>query len=295
MDSSVLNMAYMEPQEEVVVDEAMALPFESVEPAESLIERVHVELDRHYMDRRPLWGKPRLVSKGWTPSMLGEPNDRKLVAQMLGFRGDVFPRILKLIFEMGDDIEARWIKRFQALNMYVSSGKFIPGNVVDGLKFSGKYDIIIRDPKNPVTQYVVEIKSISPNGFRQLPYPSHKPDSNYDELIGTKGEIGMRVRKYMHQLQTYLYGMNMDDGVLLFDNKGTQEYHLYHIRKNDDHIAAMRERLLRLQTDFWGKNLIPPWNGGKEKSFFATYKPTEAVPLIEMIAEYKEEGATNVS
>ena len=56
--------------------------------------------------------------------------------------------------------------------------------------------------------------------------------------------------------------MNMQEGILLFDNKGTQEFSDFLIERNDDAIDKIYERLARLQENYWSKNLLPPWGGG---------------------------------
>ena len=247
---------------------------------ESIAEHLRKAIDGKYHDTRPLWGAPRLVSKGWTPSSIGEPNDRLLAAGLLGYRGDEISQRLYFIFEAGNDIESRWIKRFQSINWYESSGGWVPRTPLDGLTYSGKVDIIIRDPKTG-TRFIVEVKSISPEGFRALPPVSVDPEVNIESLLTTTGITGDRVRKYIIQLQLYLHTMKVDDGILLFDNKGNQDYAAFHICCNDSVMNNVTERLTKIQTEYWSKNLLPPWNGGSTRHFLAKYKPTEAITLEE--------------
>ena len=244
---------------------------------------IELELRKHYVDNRSIWGDPRPVEKGWTPSSLGEPNDRMLVAAQLGFRGDPIPEKLRRIFDAGNDIEARWLKRFKDLGVWVSDADWLPDAKPGELVLRGRIDIIVRHAFERDRKYIVEVKSINPNGFSNLPRPSRDPAENFQALMNVKGDVGARLHKYMHQLQAYLARMGIPEGILLFDNKGTQDFHDFYIVLEPGFIDPVFERLQRLQDDYWSKGLLPPWGGGsRSKAILATYRPTEAVPYEEV-------------
>ena len=250
---------------------------------------LELALREFYVDKRPLWGVPRMVIKGWTPSSLGEPNDRLLISTLLGYRGEAISEKLQRIFDAGNDIEERWHKRFTDLGILKSKSIWIPKKPEHPVKFSGKIDAIITHKYEKNRDFLVEIKSISPEGFRALPSVSMSPETNFVQLLEVKNITGTRIRKYMQQLQVYLYTMNMEEGILLFDNKGNQDFHTYSILRNDDFIQGIFDRLIRLQ-EYWKEGILPPWNGGKSKELLGNYKPDEDVPVDEMRDQYHTKG-----
>ena len=252
---------------------------------------IELGLRKRYVDDRPTWGIPRLIEKGWTPSGLGEPNDRLLMAGVYGYRGDPISERLQRIFHAGNDIEDRWIQRFKDMGAYISNGDWVPENKEGEIVLRGKVDIIVEHLFEPGRKFIVEVKSISPTGYKSLPRPSHNAAMNFENLSNVKGDVGQRVKKYLQQLQAYLSRMEYEEGILLFDNKGTQEFSDFLIRRDEQFIGEVFDRLARLQEEYWVKNLLPPWNGGnRSKSIMATYKPTESIPIEEMKALYDHEG-----
>ena len=257
---------------------------------------LQVEMKNHYTDRRPVWGEARPVAKGWTPSSVGYTNDRLVVAGLLGYRGEVISQKLQRIFDAGNDIEDRWIKRFKALGVYIDNNVWIPRTGVEGLEFSGKMDALVRHPYEAGRRFVVEIKSISPIGFEQLPRVSMSSDVNYANLQAMRGDVGDRMRRYLLQLQLYLVCTGDREGLLLMDNKGNQDFRDYYIESKPDVIATLRERLLMLQEEYWAKELIPPWLGSsRSKDIMATYRSGEVVSLAEMreVVETHGDGSDN--
>ena len=251
---------------------------------------IQVEMRQCYEDKRPLWSEPRPVSKGWRPSGLAEPNDRLLVAGQLGYRGDLISERLQRIFDAGNDIEDRWVKRFGEMGVLVDHNVWIPRNTIPGLVVSGKIDIIVKHPYEDGRKFVVEVKSISPEGFGQLPKSSVNGDVNYANLLSIRGNIGERLRKYLIQLQLYLISTKCDEGILLMDNKGNQDYRDYYITARPEDLVPVEQRLMWLEKEYWSKHLLPPWAGSsRAKHIMATYKPKEVVPLAEMKEAMGEE------
>ena len=71
----------------------------------------------------------------------------------------------------------------------------------------GKIDGILRDGKN---KYPFEIKTMNPNVFNSV---SSLDDFNKKEYL----------RKYIRQIQLYLYGNNLDEGMFILDNLAGQQ------------------------------------------------------------------------
>ena len=241
-------------------------------------------LAKTYQDKRPLWGEPRPFKKGWTPSSIGEPNDRMLVAGLLGYRGDAISHRLQLIFDAGNRVEEAWVKRFWDMGVYADSDVWIPdnGRVPSDLIIRGKADVIIKPP-NSTDFHVVEVKSIAPFLYKQLPKNEPKGSRLFNSLMQVKGQVGERLAKYMAQLQLYLHCFDMKTGILLFDNKGTQEFISYHIEYNEEFVQGIFDRMRYLQQQAWEKGLLPPWSGGKSASVFAIHKPEKFVPVQEFM------------
>ena len=236
------------------------------------------------MDTTPLWDVPRPISKGWRPSDIGESNDRILVAKMLGYRDLFVTEKLQRIFDAGNDIEARWVQRFKDIGAYIDNDVWLPWEQPGQIKLRGKVDILV---ENGDAKYIVEIKSIAPEGYRKLPKVG-TAEANFENLMGIKGSIGDRVRKYMHQLQAYLFTMQQYRGILLFEDKGHQEFKDYEIALNQDFVDSLYNRLKYLQDEFWEKRVIPPWNGDEPKTKFGRYKTNESVSLEEFRGEIVE-------
>ena len=261
------------------------------EPKLVMDDWLDLALKNYYVDRRPLWGKPRPVEKGWTPSALGEPNDRLLVAGLLGYRGDPITEKLQRIFRMGNAVEDMWRERYEALGILESANKWLPKVKGMPLTISGKYDMVIRHMYEPTRRFVVEVKSMAPEIYYMFPQPSMDPDKNYSDLTNLSGQAGDRARKYLAQLQVYLHVLGMAEGILLIEDKGHQTYKNYFVTHNPQFIDGLFEKLAGIQTEYWAKGLLPPWNGGKSnRSFFAQYKPDEVIPIEEFKQAYPQEG-----
>ena len=249
---------------------------------------IEQSLARHYVDDRPLWGEPRPLSKGWTPSGLGEPNDRLLVASQLGYRGDLVTEKMRRVFDAGNDIEDRWVKRFKAMGLLRSHGEWLPAGPSDGLVIRGKLDLVVVNPSSRELE-IIEVKSISPTGFNSLPAAQVSGARNSELLWNVSGGLRGRLRKYLLQLWVYMDRMGLSKGHLLFDNKGTQEFRDFNVEVDSVQLSRVYSRLRDLQDEYWAKELLPPWNGGRGKSLMATYRPNEAVPLSEIKGLYVQE------
>ena len=166
----------------LVLPKKYAKKEQAVVPQREMASWIGLALQQHYMESRPLWMTPRAVEKGWTPSSLGEPNDRLMVAALLGYRDLYITEKLRRIFDAGNDIEARWGTRFKDIGVledYSDSQKWLPNNMGSPLKFSGKWDLLVRHKFETDRRFLVEVKSISPEGFMSLPMVSMNPQTNF--------------------------------------------------------------------------------------------------------------------
>ncbi len=107
---------------------------------------------------------------------------------------DLEPRILRL-FDHGHYIHQLIVKALSGQNVLRGDEVNIPANNL----VSGRADALIQVEGR---DYVVDIKSISSNGFRVLNKPSEE---------------------YIYQLQLYLHFFQISQGILLYVNKDTQD------------------------------------------------------------------------
>ena len=238
-------------------------------------------LDDMHADRRPLWGEPR--AGAWHPSALGEPCDRLLVLSMLGYRGEAILPKLQRIFDAGNDIEARWLNRFTELGILLGSQVPVKRDIPPMI--SGKADALITHPYEMTRRLVVEIKSINSNGFRQLPPVSLDHEVNYHNLMALPTYIGNRIRKYMYQLQVYLVeGCGQaTEGLLLFDNKDTQDFAEYSLLPNPELIAEKYANLIKLD-GYRAMLTVPPCTcvSRDRGNVVCGYREAEVLPLTEV-------------
>ena len=253
---------------------------------------IDLALEEHIrgQNAEPMWGEPRPLSKGWTPSSIGEPNDRAIVAKCLGYNDEPIGKQLQLIFDTGNDIEARWVRRFKEMGVLAGNDIWLPGARRSGLMFRGKVDMIVRHKYEPDRKILIEMKSIAVGLFNDLPPISRDPVANYDSLMLLRGYLGDRIRKYMAQLQVYLYEMNMDEGLMFFESKDNQRQAKYPIVQMPHMLDEVFERLKMLQDEYWSRGLLPPWKGSdSNKSLLKVYRTDEVVPIDEMKAQFDPE------
>ncbi len=234
-----------------------------------------IAIEQKYADHRPLWGDERPIEKGWTPSSMGAECDRETVLKTLGYRGEEISTHLRRIFDAGNDIEARWIKRFQELGVYVDHNVHISRKEPPIL--SGYIDVTVRHPFEPGHLITVEIKSINSNGFRMLPAVTMDPEENFEALQKLPGKVGARIRGYMVQLQSYLMEGGNPEGLLLFDCKDNQSFAEYYIVLNEPFIQGHYDRLNRLN-EYRERRAIPPCTCGG-KGDFCKHRPDEDIDI----------------
>ncbi len=240
--------------------------------------------DEKFEDKRPLWGEVR--TRGWRPSSLGDPCDRKTILGMFGYRGDPISTKLKRIFAMGNHIEDIWRDEFKAMGILLAANVRFTHDGSPGI--SGEYDLLVRHPYETNRRFVGEIKSINDRGFKKLPEPSLDPEVNLQALMNVadtgRYSIGPRIRKYMLQVQSYLYYPKVtDEGFILFDNKNTQDFLLYPINLTPDIILPESERLERLN-EYRPKLLVPACTCVDHREGPCIVHTSEEIPLDELKA-----------
>ncbi len=237
-----------------------------------------LQLEEHYKDRRPVWGPPRDVQKGWKPSSLGKACDRELVAEVLGYQERIPPK-LRRIFDMGIDIEKRWLERFTKFGILLAAGTKVKRELEP--RIIGKLDAKVRHPYETGRVILVEIKSINRDGFRQLPPVVMDPEENVRNLMKGSGYVGARVRQYMFQHQVYMVEDQVPEGLLLFDCKDNSEYADYAVSVDPELVAEQYARLILL-TGYWSRAVVPPCSHSGLKEGICGYKAAEEVPVAEL-------------
>ena len=239
-----------------------------------------VSLEKNYQDHRPEWGDERPLAKGWTPHSMGVACDREAVLAALGYRGEGFSSQLFRIFEMGHDVEARWLTRFQRLGVLVSSGTTVTRSEAPILR--GKIDAKVNHPFEPGHILVVEIKSINLDGFRSLPKVSLDPEENFQSLLAMQGKIGQRIHQYLVQHQSYLEMDGSNEGLLLFECKDNQDYKDFYVVYEEAYVMDQYARLNRLNGNRERRTVPACSCVAPSKGIFCRHRPVEEVTLDEI-------------
>lgn len=139
---------------------------------------------------------------------------------------------------VGDDAHRRLAQALYGMGIVVAAEAPIPpGNL-----FHGRCDVIVSlDGKN----YVVEIKTAHPYTFDQM-------------------TSGPRRDHYL-QLQLYLYYFEIPQGIVLAENKATQELKEFVVPLDRDEVARVIQAFERLQRTIFARGELPPLPGPEEK------------------------------
>lgn len=153
---------------------------------------------------------------------------RQLYFQFKGVpKKELEPRILR-IFDHGDYTHMRIMSILFALGIVRAAEIKIPAEEI----ISGRADAIIGFEGKP---YVLDIKSIASFGFQKLNEPK-------DEHI--------------KQLQLYLHYFKIPQGILLYENKDTQELKEFLIRYDPKLVQGLLEEFEALREQI-KKDIIP--------------------------------------
>lgn len=182
---------------------------EAVVPEDPSIVNLKTELDKMLVGKR---------DKKWKKTEAFYPSNSSTCKryQVLLFQGaEAEPKVdgrgMK-IFGNGDDVHSRWAGYFKDMGILVETEKKIKIN--DPVPISGSADGII----NWGGEIVYEMKSMNTERFayRQL---YKKPDDDT-----------------YRQIQFYLYALEMEKGIVIYENKNTQEYLIFLVERNDEFL-----------------------------------------------------------
>ena len=155
--------------------------------------------------------KPR-PSRGGTfyPSIVSSSCDRYVY---LAFNGLMPPSPIaanvRRIFDCGDYLGYRFSKYFKEMGVLLEEEQ---PTKLEEPPISGRYDFLIQHEVFGRT--IVELKSINDKGFKQL-------------LIDPKTD-------HYLQLQIYLNILNIEHGIVLYENKNDQQVKCFQVTKNEE-------------------------------------------------------------
>jgi len=183
----------------------------------------------------------RLPEQWWGPNPKMHPSGavgdcpRDLELSLLGLKPAV-PGRLSRIFDVGHAMHDRWRRYFDERGLLVLHDH--PIETENGeLAIKGKLDIVLKSPIDIQPElYVVELKSMASGPYRKLPEPKDAKD-NMSALARLRpGYIGQwlcYVRAFDEEQQAK-GERRVENGVLLFENKDTQDYVVYLLTYDHD-------------------------------------------------------------
>ena len=139
---------------------------------------------------------------------------------------------------VGDDAHKRLAQALFGMGVVVATEAPIP----PGKLFHGRCDVIVSlDGKN----YVIEVKTAHPYSFDQM-------------------SSGPRRDHYL-QLQLYLHYFEIPQGIVLAENKATQELKEFVVPLDKEEVGRVIRQFERLQQTIFGEGRLPPLPGSDEK------------------------------
>lgn len=139
------------------------------------------------------------------------------------------------IFEHGDYTHMRIISTLFALGLVKATEIDIPNKEI----VHGRADVIVNIDNEP---YVVEIKSINSAAF----FKRNEPDPDHYK-----------------QLQMYLHFFNIKKGILIYENKNTQELKEFTVEYDEKTVREILEKFEILKAQIQN-NIVPPVNDVEE-------------------------------
>ena len=149
-------------------------------------------------------------SRGGTfyPSIVSSPCDRYVYLAFNGMMPTTpIPANVRRIFDCGDYLGYRFSKYFQQMGILLAEEQ--PTKLANP-PISGRFDFAIQHEVYGRT--IVELKSINDKGFKQL-----ITDPKSDHYL---------------QLQIYLNILNLEHGIVLYENKNDQQVKCFTVTKN---------------------------------------------------------------
>jgi len=124
---------------------------------------------------------------------------------------------LRRVFDNGDSVHERYARYFAEMGILIASEIDVNGDEI----VRGRLDCIITDG---VQNYIVEIKSMSLWSFQKLTEP---------------------LNSHLLQLQFYLYFSNLENGLLIYENKNDQNNKIFPVKLDkklvEDKMAELRQ------------------------------------------------------
>ena len=154
-------------------------------------------------------------------SSLGSPCDRYLFNCFNGLvKDEPIAASTQRIFDCGDSLGLRYEEYFKKMRVLLQTEAPLK---YDKPPISGRLDFLIKHELYGPT--VIELKSINDKGFQSLEAP--KPD-------------------HIVQLQIYLNVSGYQHGIVLYENKNTQEVKAFLMEKNVKHWEQIVDRCLNI-------------------------------------------------
>lgn len=182
-------------------------------------------------------------SDGYHPSSLYKCS-RQIWYKIKEYQQDTFPTSIdERKFAVGHAIEGAYDKYFSGMEQLEKNNpgtlngfKLIGGNVKiehKGLNLKGEYDKIVEIEG---IQYLIDIKTCkdSATAWDRIPYPSH-----------------------ILQVQIYMFMTGVHNGVLLYENKNTQEIAEFHFPFNQDVFDKKVRNKIRYLNKYVKLNKVP--------------------------------------
>ena len=157
------------------------------------------------------------------PSILSSPCDRYVYLAFNGLMpGSPIAANVRRIFDCGDYLGYRYSKYFKDMNLWIDEEKSV--SLADP-PIAGRYDFIIHH--EVYGQTVVELKSINDKGFKAL-ITDPKPD-------------------HFLQLQIYLNLLQLEHGIVLYENKNDQQVKCFEVRRSKEVWEQILEKCDRIR------------------------------------------------
>ena len=127
------------------------------------------------------------------------------------------------IFHNGTQVHDRWQGYFKEMGILVQ--KEVPVTLDDPIPIRGHADAIIEWSGKKL----IELKSINPDGFILRQIHKKPKDDHYS------------------QIQQYMYGLDLDKGFIIYENKGTQDVLIFPVERDEDFL----NKLIKKRKKIW--------------------------------------------
>ena len=157
------------------------------------------------------------------PSILSSPCDRYIYLAFFGLAvATPIPANVRRIFDCGDYLGYRFSKYFKDMGIWLAEEQSV---FLHDPPIAGRYDFIIQHEVYGKT--VVELKSINDKGFKAL-----ITDPKTDHYL---------------QLKIYLNLLNLEHGIVLYENKNDQQVKCFEVTRNAEVWMQLLEKCERIR------------------------------------------------